>query len=563
MNPLLLVFNVKANSVLKNALDLRPASILKNLSSVIVFGGVAVGVFLLARGVTSYLIGQAHIGQFLYHRFLSMLLYVFFVTVNLGNIIVCYATLYRSEEVKFLMGMPIAHEKVFLIKFVDNFFYSSTTLTLLGLSWLLGYGSLYQMPWYFYFFTIFAVLLPFVLIAGIVAVLMLMALIKIASYIGIRWLLAMVVAVYVSAIYLYFAVTNPVQMVQEVMKHYPNVNEYFGYLDQPLVRYLPNHWVAEFLYWSTHGDYVRAFPHFFMLIITLAALTVVASSVARQFYYRSWVEAADAQSLGGKGRPMVRVKFMNFGQEGVLSQQADALVKRDFWVFFRDPSQWLHLLLMVLLLMIFLASTSSLQLKMSQPFLLVVSFLVVFLFNGFLIASVSLRFVFPAVSLEGEGFWAVRTAPVSLRSLYWHKFRFSFLLVFVVGELLAVLSTAMLRNNPALVTLSAVCTAFVVLALTSLNLGAGTFFATYREKNPIRIASSQGASLTFLIAMVYLSLVVAVLIIPLNSYFETLILQGVSSTGWMLLPVAVVGLLSVGLFALSTRAGLRTIARDY
>src|SRR5512135_1893420 len=187
MRQLLLVFNVKAHSFWKSTLDLRPQSLIKNLSSVVIFGGFAVGIFFLARGATAYLIQQAHIGQFLFHRFLSMLLYVFFITVNLGNMIVCYATLYKSEEVNFLMGMPISHEKIFLIKFVDNFFYSSSTLTLLGLAMLLGYGSLYNLPWQFYFFTMFAVLFPFMLIAGILAVMVLMGLLKVASRIGIRW----------------------------------------------------------------------------------------------------------------------------------------------------------------------------------------------------------------------------------------------------------------------------------------------------------------------------------------------------------------------------------------
>ena len=211
--------------------------------------------------------------------------------------IVCYSTLYRSEEVTFLMGLPIAHEKIFLIKFVDNFFYSSGTLTLLGLSWLLGYGSFYYMPWYFYFFTMFAVLLPFMLIAGFVAVMVLMVLIKIATEIGIRWLLAIIVGVYLTAIYAYFKVTNPVQLVEEVMKHYPNVNQYFGYLDAPFARYLPNHWVSEFLYWSVHGDAARAMPHFFTLASALAALVVVAAFMARRYYYTSWLAASDARAL--------------------------------------------------------------------------------------------------------------------------------------------------------------------------------------------------------------------------------------------------------------------------
>ena len=562
MRELLLVFNVKATSFLASSFDLRPRSLLKNISSLIIFGSVALGVFLLSRSITSYLITQAHIGQFLYHRFLSMLLYVFFITVNLGNMIVCYATLYRSEEVNFLMGLPVHHEKIFLVKFVDNFFYSSSTLTLLGLSWLLGYGAFFHMPWSFYLVTMFAVLIPFMLIAGLAAVITLMALIRVASRIGIRWLLAIVVTVYVTAIYLYFRITNPVQLVSEVMKQYPNVDDYFGYLDAPLVRYLPNHWVSEFLYWTINGDSVRAFPHFLMLIVALVTLGVAAALMARRYYYASWVAASDARSLGGERRPLFRLRFLEFGTPPVLSSARDVLVRRDLWMFLREPSQWLHLLLMLLLLVIFLVSVSSLDLRLSHSFMQVVTFLVVFLFNGFLVASVSLRFVFPLVSLEGESFWVVRSAPVSLRKIYWYKFLLSFLVVGALAQVLAVLSVGMVRNNPHLVILSSVCTGFVSLALTSMNLGAGTVFVTFREKNPIRIASTQGASLTFLISMIYLAIVMGVMVWPLMRYFDRLIQTGMGTMDFLYLPMVLVGVLSTLVFLVSTRIGQRAITRD-
>ncbi|HTY58999.1 MAG TPA: hypothetical protein VMF59_09280, partial [Bacteroidota bacterium] len=107
------------------------------------------------------------------------------------------------------------------------------------------------------------------------------------------------------------------------------------------------------------------------------------------------------------------------------------------------------------------------------------------------------------------------------------------------------------------------CTVFVAVGLTSLNLGAGAYFATFREKNPIRIASSQGASLTFLGGMVYLGAVVAVLVVPLNRYFEILIIRGTTSPGWLLIPIIAVGILTGIVFAVSTGIGLATLRRDY
>jgi len=563
MHELLLVFNVKAHSFLKSAFEFTWQNLAKGISSFIIFGGFAVGIFFLTRGATIYLIQQAHIGLFLFHHFLSMLLYVFFITVNLGNMIVCYATLYRSEEVRFLMGMPISHEKIFLIKFVDNFFYSSSTLWLLGLAMLLGYGSFFSMPWYFYFATMFAVLLPFMLVAGILAVMVLMGLIKVASRIGIRWLLAMMIVIYLGAIYVYFKITNPVQLVSEVMKHYPNVNEYFGYLDPPFVKYLPNHWVSEFLYWTINGDLGRALPYFFILILTTIGLMIVAWLLAQRMYYSSWLTASDARaSQGLKGRRF-RLRVLEFGEQRIFDAQTDVMFKRDFWMFFREPSQWLHMLLMLLLLVIFLISIGSLELKLTQPFLQVVTYLVIFLFNGFLIASISLRFVFPSVSLEGDAFWTVRSSPMSVTRLYWHKAIFSLLLILPVAEVLAILSNALLRDDWLLVQVSAVLAAFIGLALTGINLGAGAMFANYREKNPIRIASSQGASLTFLASMVYLAFVVAIVMVPLNTYFEHLILRGRSETEWIALPVALVAVLSTALFSLSAGLGLHAVKRDF
>jgi ABC-2 type transport system permease protein len=562
MRELLLVLNTKATGFLKNVFEWKWHTFVKNISSLFVFGGFALGVFFIARHTTVYLLQQESIGLFLFHRFVSMLLYVFFVTVNIGNMIVSYSTLYRSPEVGFLMALPISHAKIFLLKFVDNFFYSSSTLTLIGFAILLGYGSYFQFPWYFYFFTIFFVFFPFLLIAGITAVITLMMMIKTAARIGFKWLLAVIATGYLGAIYAYFKITNPVQLVQEVMKHYPDVNEYFGYLDPPLVQYLPNHWVTEFLYWSVSGDFNRALPYFALLFLTMLALIAIAGLMARRFYYESWLTVSDALAMKGPRSKLFRFPFLDFGSRSWFKPQTDVLLKRDLWLFFREPSQWLHLALMFLLLVIFIISVGSLNLRVTQPVMQVMSFLIVFLFNGFLIASVSLRFVFPAVSLETDTFWAVRSSPLSMVKLYWHKWLVSFVFVFVVAEVLAVTSVALMRNSGLLVLVAAICSGFISLALISLNLGTGSYFATFKEKNPIRVASSQGASVTFLLSMLYLGAVATVLLIPLMKHVESVSRLGVGSPTGVYVAIGIIGVVSVLVFSFSTSIGLKAIRRD-
>ncbi len=556
MHELNLVLNAKAQGILHRAF-------VKDAASVLVFSGFVIGMFLVGRASTTYLLSQAHIGQFLFHRLLSMVLYLLFVTVNLGNVVVCYATLYRSEEVTFLMGLPIRHENIFLAKFLDNFFHSSITLVMLGIALLLGYGSVFQMPWHFYFLTMFAVVLPFMLTAGIIAVMILMALIKVAARVGIRWLLTLSVGTYLLAVYGYFSLTNPVQLIQEVMKRFPNVNGYFPDLNPAFSAYLPNHWVAEYLYWSVNGDSGRAFPYLLTLNLVFILLLAAAGLLAKKIYYRSWLAASDARATRGPEMSFLSGGLLEFGSKSPFSPATEALVKRDFWLFIREPGQWLHVIFMIFILSASLVSLDSMNLNSARPLFQILSFLGVFLFNGFLVASVALRFVFPSVSLEGESFWCVRSAPVDLNRLYWRRYIGLVIVVLVIGEVLVLISGRLAHLNPQLVVLSAIGMGFVAITLTSLHLGGGSYFANFKERNAIRVASSQGASLTFLVSILYVVVVVSILWFAANRYFEIVLARGSAPAAWISMPVAFIGIISLLCSIAATWIGIRSFSRDY
>jgi ABC-2 type transport system permease protein len=560
MRELLVVLNTRAQSFLKRAFEFRWQTLVQNLASLLIFGGFTVAVFFISRYATDYLINQAHIGLFLFHRFLSMLLFVFFVTVNVGNMIVSFGTLYRSQEVGFLMSLPISHAKIFLIKFVDNFFYSSSTLTLLGLAMLLGYGSHFDMPWYFYFVVMFFVMLPFMLIAGILAITTLMLLIQVGARIGFRLLLGLLAATYVISVYAYFQMTNPMSLVEEVMKLWPNVNEYLGYLDPPFVKILPSHWVAEFLYWSLHDDYARALPYFSLLLLTMFGLIALAGLIARKYYYESWLAVSDLQ-LSRQARNGMRGVFQ-LGRRGIFKPQIDVLLRRDVSLFFREPSQWLHLILMSVLIVMFLVSVGTMNLRYEHAAMRTNAFLAVFLFNGFLVASVALRFVFPVISLEGDTFWSVRTSPFMMKKLYWYKVFISFSLVLFLAEFLTLSSIQLFASDWHLTAIAGGIIFFVVLTLVGANVAAGGYFAMYREKNAIRIASSQGASLTFLGSMVYLTLVTVVLVVPIHEYFQGNGLVGGKSNQWVLLATSIIAAISILIFVASSTIGLKSIRQS-
>lgn len=562
MDELALILNTKARTFFQVMFDYRPRTFFKNVASFLIFVGFAVAAFFFARSVTAYMLAQAKIGLFLFHRFISMLLYVFFVSINLGNMVVCYATLYKSKEVQFLLTQPISYAKIFIVKFLDNFFYSSTTLFLVGFSVLLGYGSYFDMPWTFHLFVMFFVLVPFMLIAALLAAIVLMLLLQLGAKISFKRLVGGLVFLYIGSVYAYFKVTAPFNLVAEVMKYYPDVNRYFGNLDPPVVAYMPNHWIAEILFWLQFGDVSRVVPYFALLMLTCIGLLVISVLLARKIYYRTWLITLALRFGSGDQRATSR-RFFDFSSRSIFPSQTEMLLKKDFWSFFREPSQWIHLLILLILMVIFVVSLASLDLKLTIPFLQTVSYLVVLVFNGFLVASIALRFVYPMISLEGENFWSIRSAPVNLNLVYVLKLAVSMVFIMALAEVLAVLSNLSLRDNPSLVEISMFTVFWASLGLVSLSYGGGGYFAEYKERNPVRIASSQGASLTFLVSLFFLVVVVAILFIPLNRYFEYLIFDVDFSSMWFAVPLVLIMVLSLATFVVLNLIGSRSLRRDF
>ena len=104
---------------------------------------------------------------------------------------------------------------------------------------------------------------------------------------------------------------------------------------------------------------------------------------------------------------------------------------------------------------------------------------------------------------------------------------------------------------------------WISLTMVSMNLGFGGFFANYLERNPIRAASTQGATLTFLATLLYLMLVVSIILVPVSSYFAAFF-QHMHFHGKLLLAGGVLMVVvSICLSLLACIVGLRSLRRDF
>ena len=514
------ILKFKLISFAKINTDMKPVSILKNLGSASVYIVFAVGIYFFTISSLSYLLEEIRIGIFLLHRFISIILFIFFMAVNAGNIIVSFSTLYKSKEVLYLITKPVSFIKIFLIKFLDNFFYSSTTMMLMISAVMLGYSVYFKINFLFVVFFFFCMLLPFVMIAASLGVIILMFIIHLSAKIGLKKVVTGIIAMYLLGLVSFFKLSSPISIVEQVMRYYPNINGYFVSLDNTIIKFLPNFWIADSLYWFSAREPMNALPYIGLLLGTSIIFMTAAILIAKCLYYKTWLESFELKIKNTEPKERQYTKSI-FKNKSFFAPQIDALLKKEFLQFFREPGQWIHLAVIIFLIVIFVISLGGIDSSLLNAYnyhLRAIIYIVIFSFNLFLISSLSLRFAFPAISLEGDAYWKLKSSPISMRKIVGIKFISIFLIIFLLGQGLNYFSHF---NFPKELFLTAsVNIGFITLAMVSLNFGMGSLFINLKEKSPIRIASSQGASLTFLFSIVLIVFLIALLFIPIYNYYN-------------------------------------------
>jgi ABC-2 type transport system permease protein len=129
---------------------------------------------------------------------------------------------------------------------------------------------------------------------------------------------------------------------------------------------------------------------------------------------------------------------------------------------------------------------------------------------GFVMSTVAVRFVFPAVSSEGAAFWIIRTAPITYRDFLWSKFWSGVVPLLLMSLTLTVVANELLAVAPFLKAVTAVGITFMTFALVGLATGMGARYPRFSSDNATQVAGSPGgvafmiAAVSYVISMVVL-----------------------------------------------------------
>lgn len=433
-------------------------------------------------------------------RLLAVLALALFFLLIVSNVLVAFATVYRSREVAYLLQSPLPIATFFLGRFYECVTFSSWALAFLGSPVLIAYGLIRDASPFFYL-AMAVFYLPFVVIPAALGSSVTIVLVRVFA--GMRRAVLVAVALLVVIGLFFFFRTRVSSPDVSQAETFQAIVEAMGATQSP---FLPSHWLSEGLLAAAGARYAEAL--FYLLVLTANALFFVWIAVlaAERWFYHGWTELVgsdEGRAPAGSSGPLRLLDPLL----RPLPQPWRALVAKDLKLFWRDPAQWSQFLIFFGIMALYLAnirSTAGVFARDSwREWIALLNMSAAML----ILATLTTRFIFPLISLEGRRFWILGLSPLPLGRIMWQKFWLSVATtsVFTVG--LAVLSGLRLELSPLHFTLTLASIVATTAALSGLAVGLGSLYPNFEEDNPARITSGMGGTLNFILSLGYIVLV--------------------------------------------------------
>ena len=492
---------------LKNRLRAYDRGTVIRLIVGIVLGlGFWAGIFALFYRVLTYLKGIEGLGDILAAKLLSMVFLTFFSLLIFSNIITALSSYFMSEELQLIISSPVSVASLYLTKFIETTVNSSWMVLLFSLPVFLSYGIAYHQG-LLYYCALPAAVIPFIMISAALGIGIALGLTMIFPAKRIRDIMVLLSLLLGIGLYCMFRFLQPEKLVDP--ESFRTVMEYFASIEAPTSAFLPSQWATDAVSALLFRGRDGALFNLLLLWSTGLAGIVILQRLFEAVYFTAWTKSQEA----GSARLARHTTIKNMLERALarLCPQSRALIIKDLYVFLRDSSQWSQLFVLSAIIFIYLYNISVLPLEKS-PFPTIylqnfISFLNLGL-AGFTLAAVAVRFAFPAISIEGESFWIIKSAPFSIRKFMWCKFWLNCLFLLVLAEVLIISSNYLLRVDRFMMLVSSITIALMCFGITSLSIGCGAAYPRFDVENKAQIPTGFGGLIYMILAILFIGVVI-------------------------------------------------------
>lgn len=521
------------------------------------------GMFTVSCRVLIYFQSAEMIGDVLARHLLSMIILTFFSLLVFSHIITALSNLYLSRDLELCHSAPVDVEELFISRAAFTVMDSSWMLIIFGLPVFMAYAYVYR-PGPGFYFTVLHMNLAMVIIAAGIGILLTMVLVHVFPAQRTRDIIMLLTVLMMGALYLLFRFLRPERLVDP--EAFFTVAQYLSALKAPQSPYLPTQWIMETIWGSLTGSKGGHLFEAALTWTTAAALVIINIWVARAVYFKGFSKSQEAKKRRVGGRRVLDL-FAKYVTKP-FREDLGAVISKDIRTFFRDNTQWSQLLLLVALVVVYIYNFTVLPLDKSPIRLDFLQNILAFLnmgLAGFVLAAVSARFVFTAISAEGEAYWIVRSSPLRLKRYLWGKY-FSFLLpMLFLAEVLIILTNHLLGVSRFMMLLSSGTMFFMVFGIVALGIGYGALYPNFTCQNIAQVASGFGGVLFMIVSSLFIGMIIVLEAGPVYVLFMSNV-RGtpITTYQWILITLSFLAAFVINMVAIfwPMKMGLRAL-REY
>jgi ABC-2 type transport system permease protein len=508
-----------------------------------------------------YFSAEEMFGSIAATKLLSMILLTFMFVVIVSNIITTFSTFYLSEDLELIMAAPTSSRSIYTSRFIDTLADSAWMVLVFGFPVFLAYGRVFNAPWDFYA-TSFLGFLCILIITTSVGIFIVQSLVRTFPVRRLRDLFVFAGILIFIGVYLLFRMMRPEELLNP--EGFASVMDYLSIMSESSSPFLPTTWLMNAL-----RPYITGYGFenilFFLALLVLGAISAfrLAGHNHQMTHFYGYSKAVE--SKGARLSKSRTVSMLSSVLHRLFSRSAARLVIKETLLMARDWGRLSQLLLLLALIMVYLYNFSVLPSLETPEATMVLKSTVAFLnigLAGFVLSSLGVRFLFPAISAEGRAFWILKGAPVPLRRVLWVKFCFYLVPMLVLGLFLVVMTNKLLGLGAFIFAVSTITVTFLTIGITSLSIGMGVLYADFKEVDPNRAFTGFGGLLTMIYAALAVTAVILLEAFPVYriiaaGYYRS----GLTSTDYVVIACGFAGAIAVTAFLIVAplRAGFNRI----
>ena len=473
----------------------------------LIIGGIGTvfwgGIFAVTLRVLTYFQGVEGFGEVLSQKLLSMVLLTFFGLLLFSAILTILSKLYLSKDLLLIHAMPIPAATIFLSRWIEATLDSAWMVAIYTIPVFISYGIVYRAGPLFYL-CIPVALVPLCLIAAALSAFFVMITVIVLPASRIRSIFVFLGLTVMIVLYVMFRLLKPERLVNP--DSFSTVMLYLQSLQTPSAPWLPTTWIFDALTASLQGSISSVCFNLIILYSCTSLLIHINQLVAGRLYFSGYSKTQAAairlfQTSGAKPFPWL------VGMSGPVR----AFIIKEWKSFWRDQTQWSQLFLLAALVVIYLYNFSALPLDKSPIQTIYLQNLFSFLnmaLAAFVLTAVAARFAFPSVSMEGQAFWIVRSAPITIPAFVRIKLIFYLLPLLAMSELLIVATNVLLEVTPFMMVLSTVTLFLMTPGIVSLAVAMGAAYPNFSSENPAQAVTGFGGLLFMILSAAYIGVIV-------------------------------------------------------